>query len=75
MAINTDKYYYNRAHNPKVVGSNPAPATHKNKHLETKNPKCFFLAEKMSPICHQDNSKLNNKKPATWAGLCYKNSD
>ena len=32
-----------RAHNPKVVGSNPAPATKKIRHLQFSNRKCLFI--------------------------------
>ena len=32
-----------RAHNPKVVGSNPAPATRKFRHLWNHNHKCLFI--------------------------------
>ena len=34
---------FKRAHNPKVVGSNPAPATNKIRHLRFSNHKCLFI--------------------------------
>ena len=42
VAINMQECYLSRAHNPKVAGSNPAPATNKDKGLSSDRPFVFL---------------------------------
>ena len=54
------KYCLNRSHNPKVLGSNPSPATNnKNKGLDDKSNPCFFAIKPRTPRYSPQNERFS----------------
>ena len=63
-----------RAHNPKVVGSNPTPAT-KNPQVNDLGVRCLVWAQSVVPNgCQTSESRIGFVSPSSLANALFRSS-